>query len=119
MRARLAESGRGRDRRAGLAVGGDLELAVLADRGLVDVAGEDQLRARVDEGRQYVQPPGDGPLPRAPRGSGQMMVEHDGAQRARLGFGEQPRRPCELLRADASGLVTPRPDRVQADDVEV
>src|SRR5437773_284909 len=44
----------------------DLELVPLADRGLVDVAGEDQVGAGLDEPGQHVIPAGDGLLARAP-----------------------------------------------------
>jgi hypothetical protein len=53
---RLAEPGRHGDDHAALAAMGDLELVALADGDLVNVAGEDQVGARADEGAEHVIP---------------------------------------------------------------
>src|SRR6266508_2958320 len=73
----LAEAGRDRDDHAAFVPRDDLELVALADRGLVDVAAEDELRARVDQAREDVRAARDGPLPGAPGRSDHLMVEHD------------------------------------------
>ena len=97
----------------------DLELVPFGDGALVDVAAEDQLRARVDEAREDVVAPGHRALARAPRGADQLVVQHDDAERA-VGGVAQPRLGAfELAIVDAAGLVPPRPHRVDADDVQV
>jgi len=63
----------------------------LADRGLVDVAGEDQLCARVDEPREHLRAVGDRSLARAPGCADQVVVERDDAQRALRCVGQQAR----------------------------
>src|SRR4051794_5147979 len=78
--ARLAEPWGDRDRRTPQAAGRDLELVPLGDGCLVDVTGEDQLGAGVDERGENVAAPGDRLLPRAPRGPDQVVVEHHDAK---------------------------------------
>lgn len=90
----------------------------LADRGLVDVAGEYELRARLDERGEDVVPPRDRLLPRAPRGPDQVMVEDDDPERVRRRVREQRRRVLELAAAQAAGLVPPGAHRVQPHDQE-
>jgi hypothetical protein len=118
VRARLAEAGRDRDRRAANVAGHDLELVPLADRGLVDVAGEDQLGARFDERGEDVVAPCHGLLPRPPRGADQVVVEGDDAERAGRRRGEQRGRVIELALAQPARLVAPGAHRVEADDQE-
>ena len=91
LRPRLAEPGGDDDRDASLAAETDLELTPLARRRLVDVAREDQLGARVDERAEDVAASRHGPLARPPRRTGQVMVQADDAERARLGLAEPPR----------------------------
>jgi hypothetical protein len=67
VRPRLAEARRDRDDDAADVAGRDLELAPLADGALVDVTGEDELGAGLDERAQHVVPARDGLLPRPPR----------------------------------------------------
>jgi hypothetical protein len=113
---RLAETGRDRHGRPADVAGNDLELVPLAHRGLVDVAGEDQLRSRLDERGQHVVPPRDGLLPRPPGRADQLVVEDHDPQRSGWGLGELGRRAVELVLAQPARLVTPRADGVEADD---
>ena len=96
VRAGLTEAGRDRDGDAVHVAGHDLELVALADRGLVDVAREDELRARLDERCEDVVAARDGLLPRPPGRPDQMMVEDDDAESLRRRFGEQSRGVVEL-----------------------
>jgi hypothetical protein len=119
VRARLAEAGRDRHRHAAHVAGDDLELVPLANRGLVDVAGENELRARLDERGEDVVPARDGLLPRAPRRADQMVVKDDDAERSLRRVGEQGGGVVELALAQATGLVTPGADRVEPDDQQL
>jgi hypothetical protein len=83
VRARLAKAGRDRDRHAAHVARDDLELVPLADRSLVDVTGEDELRTRFDERGEDVVPARDGLLPRPPRRADQVVVENDDAEHPR------------------------------------
>src|SRR5439155_1379108 len=84
-------------------------IASLADRGLVDVTGEDQVGAGAHERREHVVAACDGLLPRTPGGADQVVVEdgdpEDAVRRRRepLGDGLQLRVP------DPAGLLPPRP----------
>jgi hypothetical protein len=66
----------------------DLELAPLADRALVHVAGDDQLGAGVYQGAEHGAAVGNRPLAAPPRGAEQVVVEGDDLQRAGGGVGE-------------------------------
>jgi hypothetical protein len=90
----------------------------LGDGRLVDVAGEDQLGACVDQRGEDVAAPRDRPLPRAPGRADQVVVEDDDPKCVTGRAGEQLCRALQLPRVDAAGLVTPRPYRVEADDEE-
>ena len=79
VRAWLPEARRDRDRDPADVAGHDLELVALADGGLVDVAGEDELRARVDEPREDAASASDRLLSRSPGRPEEMVVEYDDA----------------------------------------
>ena len=113
---RLPQPGGDGDRCPPQAARGDLELVPLGDGCLVDVAGEDQLGARVDERGEYVAAPCDRLLARTPGGADQVVVEDDDPKRAPGRTGEQLGGPLQLPGANAPGLVPPRPHRVEADD---
>ena len=91
VRPRLAEAGGDGDDRAVDVASGHLELVPLADRALMDVAGEDQLRAGVDEAGEHFDRLDDGLLPRSPGRSDQVVVERHDFQRARGRLGPAPR----------------------------
>jgi len=80
----LSESGRDRNRRsvASALFSHNLELVSLGDGGLVDVAGEDQLGAGVDERGEHVGSTGNGLFPRPPRRTDQVVVKGNNSQRA-------------------------------------
>ena len=102
-RPRLPEPGCDRDDGRARLVADDLELVPLADRGLVDVAGEDQVGAGVDERAQNVVAARDGTLARRPPGRAEQVVVEDGdAKRSRLGGGEA------LSRARSAALRSAR-----------
>src|SRR5205085_10407433 len=82
VRAGLAEPGSDRDGHAVLASGRDLELAALAYRRLVDVPGEDQLGARVDQGAEHVVAARYRLLARPPGRADQVVVENGHPQSA-------------------------------------
>ena len=65
--ARLPEARGNRGDRAVQRSGRNLELVTLRNRSLMDVPGEDQLCARVDERGEHVRSPRDRFLARAPR----------------------------------------------------
>ena len=113
IRPRAAEPGGDRDR-GSAEPGVDLEVVSLADGGLVDVAGEDQLRARVDERGEDVRAARDRPLARAPGRADQVVVQRHDSQRALRSLGEQLRRPLQLALPQPAGLVPPGTNRVQA-----
>ena len=117
-RTRLSESGCDRDGHAPHAAGDDLELVSLADRRLVDVPGEDQLRACIHEPRQHVVAMRDRLLARAPRRADQVVVEDDDAQRAVCSCRQELSRTLELAAPDPSRLVSPGPRRVEPDHLE-
>ena len=116
--ARLAEPGCDRDRDGADVAAHDLELAALADRGLVDVAGEHELGAGVDERGEHVVSPRDRLLPRAPGGPDHVVVEHGDPERAVGRLGEEARGVVELALPQAARLVPPRAHRVEADHVQ-
>ena len=118
-RPRLPESGRDRyDGRVRL-VADDLELVALADRRLVDVAGEDEICSRVDECAQHVVTSGDRPLVcRPPRRADQMVVEDGDAEGSLLGGGEPFRCALQLGSAQCAALLAEGPRRVEPDDME-
>jgi len=78
----LSESGRDRNRRSPQAARCNLELVSLGDGGLVDVAGENQLGAGVDERGENVGSTSNGLFPRPPRRPDQVVVKGDDSQRA-------------------------------------
>src|SRR5439155_12823718 len=118
-RSRLSQAGGDRDHDRGLAVcTRDLELAALRNGALVDVAGENELRAGGDEPAEHVVSTRDGPLARAPRGTEQVMVEDGDPERTFRRLAEQAVGAGQLRVGEPPGLVSPRPDRVQADDDE-
>src|SRR5205823_5682486 len=118
VRPRLPEPRGDRDCDAALAAGRDLELPPLAHRRLVDVPGEDELRARVDERAEDVVAARNRLLPRPPGCADQVVVEDGDQERAVVRLAEEPDRGVELALAQAARLVPPRPDGVQADDVQ-
>jgi hypothetical protein len=65
-----------------------LELPALGDAGLVDVAREDELRARFRELLQDAAAAGERALARPPRRVRELMVEADDAERSRRRFAE-------------------------------
>src|SRR5580765_3087766 len=90
VRSRLPEPRCDRDDDAAHVARDHLELVPFADGTLVDVTGEDQLRAGIDQRCQDVCAPGDRLLPRTPRRADQVVVESHDSQRALRGF-------CEYL----------------------
>ena len=119
VRARLTEARRDRDHDGALAAGTrDLELAPLRDRALMDVAGEDQVGARLDQPGEDEVPPRDGLLPRPPGRAEEMVMQHDDPERPLGRLVEQRGRPVELRVAYAPRLLPPRPDGVEPDDEE-
>ena len=120
VRARLAEAGRDRDDDGVLAARRrELELAPLGDRALVDVAGEDQVGAGLDEPGEDAVSVRDRLLPRPPGRAEQVVVEGDdpvGASSGRPANVSAAR--SHLVVAKAPGLVPPRPHRVEAGDDE-
>ena len=119
-RARLSEAGRDREhRRVRGGVADDLELAPLRDRGLVDVAAEDQLGARRGERASTCVAVGERELARRPpRGAEEMVVEDDDAARTVRGRAEPLDCAAQLIRRQRAALVPERPRRVQPDDVQ-
>jgi hypothetical protein len=89
-----------------------------ADRRLVDVAGEDELGARIDEAREYTTAVANGALSRAPGCSEQVVVQDDDFKRARSGLGQASGSVLEVGTMDSSGLVKPGADGVEADEVQ-
>ena len=117
VRARLAEAGRDRDDDGVLALRRrELELTPLGDGALVDVAGEDQVGARLDEPREHAVPLRDRLLARAPGRPEQVVVEGDDPVRGLRDPRERVRRRAHLGVAEPSGLVPPRPHGVEARD---
>jgi hypothetical protein len=116
---RLAQPGSDRDDRSARLVADGLELVPLAHCGLVNVPGEDQVGARVDERLEDVVAPRDGTLAgRPPWRAEEMVVEDGNAQGAVCGGAEAPRGPVELRAGQRSALMPERPRRVEPDDVE-
>ncbi len=74
--------------------------------------------ARVDEAAEHVGPSRDRPLAGPPGRSHQLVVQGDDAEGAGRSVAQRGCRPVELCVADPSGLVPPRPNRVQPDDVQ-
>ena len=112
VRPWLAEPRRDRDDDGVLAARrGQLELAPLRDRALVDVPGEDQVGARFDQGGEHVVPSRDRLLPRPPRRAEQMVVQSDDPVGAVRRAPELLGGAAHLLVAKPPGLVAPRPDR--------
>ncbi len=96
-----------------------LELAPVEHRRLVDVAAHDQIRSRGRKPAEDGASPGASGSLRSRQGApGQLVVDRDDAERARLGTCEQRRRPVERLRADPAALIAPGIHRVHADDLE-
>ena len=119
VRARLAEARCDSDGDAADVRRDDLELVALADRGLMDVAGEDQLGAGIDEPGEYVGPTTDRLLAGSPGSAEEVVVQDDDLEGARRRPREQRGGMVDLFGANAAGLVAPGPDGVQPDDVEV
>ena len=117
-RPRLSEPRRDRHGDAPDAAGDDLELVALADRRLVDVPGQDQLRARVLEPGEHGVPVRDRFLARAPRRADQVVVEDDDAQRCRRARRQELARTSSWLTPDPARLVPPGPRRVEPDHLE-
>ncbi len=117
VRTRAREARRCDDDDRPLAVE-NLELAALGDAGLVDVAGEDELGAGRSELLEHAGAVGERPLARPPRRVGELMVEADDAQRARGRQGEMLARALQSICPQATRLVPPRPDGVDADHVQ-
>src|SRR5258708_32579011 len=115
VRARLAEPRRDRNGDAVLAADGDLEIAALRDRSLMDVPRDDQLGARVHKRREHVVAPRDRALARAPRRADEMVVQDGDAQRVPVAGVQRCGRAFELRLPDSAGLVPPRANRVEAD----
>ena len=88
-RARLAEARSDRDDDAARVARDHFELVPLADGRLVDVTGEDQLRAGIDERCEHVCTLRDRLLPRAPRRADQVVVQCDDPQGALGRLGQQ------------------------------
>jgi hypothetical protein len=95
-----------------------LELPPLGDAGLVDVAGEDELGAGRRQLLQHTAAAGKRTLARTPGRVGELMVQTDDAQRAGRGGMKVGGRAVDRTRSQASRLVSPRPDRVDADYVQ-
>jgi hypothetical protein len=74
LRARLAEPWRQHDGDRMLAAVHDLELASLRHGALVDVSGEHELGAGINEPREHTGPSGERRLPGAPRRAEQMVM---------------------------------------------
>jgi hypothetical protein len=118
VRARLPEARGDRDGDAADVARHDLELVALADRRLVDVAGEDELRTRVNERGEHTAAPGYRLLSRSPRSPEEMVVEHDDAQRRGRGLPEELSGVVQLSLTEPSRLLQPRSYRVEPDDEE-
>ena len=97
--------------------GQHLELAPLGDAGLVDVAGEDELGAGCRQLLQHAAAAGERALARPPRRVGELVVQADDAQRTGRRSAEPLGGALHRIRPEASRLVPPRPDRVDADHV--
>ena len=95
-----------------------LELASLGDAGLVDVAGEDELGAGRRQLLEHAAAARERSLARAPRRVGELMVQADDAQCAGRCAAEPLGGALHSIRPEASRLVPPRPDRVDADHVQ-
>ena len=98
--------------------GQHLELPPLGDAGLVDVAGEDELGAGRRQLLQHTATARQRSLARAPRRVGELVVQADDAQRAGRGGVKVGGRALDPTRSQASRLMPPRPDRVDADHVQ-
>ena len=117
VRARLAEPGCDRHDHRVLALRArELELAPLRDGALVDVPGEHEVGASLDEPGEDSVPLRDRLLARAPGGAEQVVVEDDDPQRALGRVLEDLRRVPNLRVANPTRLVPPRPHGVEPDD---
>ena len=121
MRARAAEAGDGgEDDRPGLSPFECLELAALGDGRLVDMAADDQLRARAGQGREHVVSRAEWPLAGGPPGRrGEVVVESDDAKGSLGGLCELRRGAPKLVDGESASLLAPGPDGVEADDDQV
>lgn len=117
MRPRPREPGSGDDDDGTVAVQHG-ELTPVGDGRLVDVAGEDELRACLGEQREHVAAPRERALPCAPRGVRELVVEANHPQRTRWSLGEACCDSGQGVGAQAAGLMAPGSHRVQADDVK-
>ena len=98
--------------------GQHLELPSLGDAGLVDVAGEDELGAGRRQLLEHTAAARQRSLARAPRRVGELVVQADDAQCAGRCTAEPLGGALHRIRPEASRLVPPRPDRVDADHVQ-
>jgi hypothetical protein len=96
LRTRLPEAGSDRDGHAVDVAAHHLELVPLADRALVDVAGEDQLGSGVDERCEDVGAARDRLLPRSPGGADQVVLQRGDANGSGGRLREQPASALEL-----------------------
>ena len=116
-RAGLAEAGGDRDGDATHPARDDLELMALADGGLVDMPGEDELGARVDEAGQHRVPMRYRLLAGPPGRPDEVMMEDDHPKRAVRRSREEFARALDLVGADPPGLMAPGPGRVEPHDL--
>jgi len=115
----VADRGPGdRDDHAARIAGDHFELVALRDCSLVNVPADDELGAGVDQRREHVRAARDRLLPAAPGSADHLVVQRDTRSlHPRVRRCELRRRAFELRVAHAAGLVAPRPDRIEADDV--
>ena len=112
-RSRLAEPGRDRDHGCARPVADDLELMPFTHSRLVNVAGEDEVCAGVDQGTEDAVAPRDRTLVRRPpRRAEQVVVEDGDAEGLRRRCAEPLGRPLELRSAQCAALVAERDDAV-------
>jgi hypothetical protein len=117
--ARLSESRRDRDDDGAVLIADGFELVPLAQSGLVDVAGEDQFRARPGERLQDAVAVRDREFARCPpRRADQVVMEDGDTERVPLGCPQPFARPLELRATKRAALVPKGPRRVETDDVE-
>ena len=98
--------------------GQHLELPSLGDACLVDVAGKDEVGAGRRQLLQHTAAARQRALARAPRRVGELVVQADDAQCTGRSISEPLGGALHRIRPETSRLVPPRPDRVDADNVQ-
>lgn len=118
VRAGPREAGSGGDDDRRVAVE-DGELPAVADPGLMDVTGEDELGARTGKAREHLAAASEGALARPPRRVRQLVVEAGHPERSGRRVLQRLLRVLERGVMQPTGLMSPRPHGVEADDKQL